>query len=142
MIFNLDIVLPAIISLIVITSPFDPVKVVFFNQAITEPPRNRQASAIKVALGVAAIIGVTALIGRQFLGLLEIDLDAFRAVGGLMIAAMGFEMLYGGGGSHPQGEEHRKEGPADDDTLVIPLTLPLIAGPGGMSHARSLSPLR
>ena len=71
--------------------------------------------------------------GRQFLELFDINLDAFRTVGGLMIAAMGFEMLYGGGGTQPQGEQHRQDGPGEEDTLAIPLTVPLIAGPGAIA---------
>ncbi|MGB5813618.1 MAG: MarC family protein, partial [Thermoanaerobaculia bacterium] len=43
------------------------------------------------------------------------------------------EMLYGGGGSKTQGEDHRQAGPEEGDALLIPLTLPLIAGPGAMT---------
>lgn len=123
----------SIISLIVITTPFDPVKVLFFNQAIESPPRNRTWAAGRVALYVAVILGGTALVGRQLLAVLGIDLDAFSVVGGLIIALMGFEMLYGGGGSKTQGEDHRQAGPEEGDALLIPLTLPLIAGPGAMT---------
>ncbi|MGK7906385.1 MAG: MarC family protein [Synechococcus sp.] len=121
------------ISMLVITSAFDPVKILFFNQAISDPPRNRNASAVRVALNVALILGGAALIGREFLDILGIDLDAFRTVGGLVIALMGFEMLYGGGASKAQGETVRKRGPEEEDTLLIPLTIPLIAGPGALT---------
>ena len=77
--------------------------------------------------------GGAALIGREFLDILGIDLDAFRTVGGLVIALMGFEMLYGGGASKAQGETVRKRGPEEEDTLLIPLTIPLIAGPGALT---------
>lgn len=139
MVFDVETVIRAIISLVVITSPFDPVKILFFNQAIANPPRSRVTSAVKVMLYVAVIIGGTALIGRQILALLDINLDAFRTVGGLIIAAMGFEMLYGGGGTQPQGEQTRKDGPTENDTLVIPLTIPLIAGPGAITTAIAIS---
>jgi len=128
-----EFLVQSIISLIVITTPFDPVKVLFFNQAIESPPRNRTWAAGRVALYVAVILGGTALVGRQLLAVLGIDLDAFSVVGGLIIALMGFEMLYGGGGSKTQGEDHRQAGPEEGDALLIPLTLPLIAGPGAMT---------
>ncbi|MCK4565582.1 MAG: MarC family protein [Verrucomicrobia bacterium] len=139
MVFDPEIITQAIISLVVITTPFDPVKILFFNQAIADPPCNRTISALRVMLYVALIIGGTAVIGRQILHLLDINLDAFRTVGGLMIAAMGFEMLYGGGGTHPQGEKRRKNGPDEEDTLAIPLTLPLIAGPGAIATTIAIS---
>ena len=128
-----EFLVQSIISMIVITTPFDPVKVLFFNQAIESPPRNRTWAAGRVALYVLLILGGTALAGRQVLNLMGIDLDAFSIVGGLIIALMGFEMLYGGGTSKTQGEDQRQAGPEEGDALLIPLTLPLIAGPGAMT---------
>ena len=122
-----------------ITSPFDPVKVLFFNAAISDPPRGRVASATKVALYVAIVLGGSALIGKPFLGIFGINLDVFRAVGGLIIAAMGFEMLYAGDASKAQGKKERNRDPEENDSLLIPLTLPLIAGPGAIATTISLT---
>ena len=133
MTLDVDFYIRSIISMLVITTPFDPVKILFFNQAISDPPRHRTASAAKVGLYVAIVLGGAALIGRQFLEILGINLNAFGAVGGLVIALMGFEMLYGGETSKAQGEKVRKQGPEEGDTLLIPLTLPLIAGPGAIA---------
>ena len=134
-----DFYLRSIIAMLVITTPFDPVKIIFFNQAISAPPRNRNISAVKVALNVAIVLGGAALIGREFLNVLGINLDAFSTVGGLIIALMGFEMLYGGAASKAQGENVRKREPEEDDTLLIPLTLPLIAGPGAITTTISIA---
>lgn len=123
----------AIVSLLVITAPFDPVKILFFNQAIAEPPRPRTAAALHVAVNIVLLLGGAALVGREFLNLLGIDLQAFSAVGGLIITLMGFEMLYRGGASKAQGENQRQSGPEEGDSLLIPLTLPLIAGPGAIA---------
>lgn len=130
---DVEFLVQSIISMVVITTPFDPVKILFFNQAIESPPRNRTWAAGRVALYVALLLGATALAGRQVLDLIGIDLDAFSVVGGLIIALMGFEMLFGGGASKTQGEEQRQSGPEEGDALLIPLTLPLIAGPGAMA---------
>jgi multiple antibiotic resistance protein len=94
---NVDVqfLVQSIISMLVITSPMDPIKILFFNQAIADPPRDRTRASAMVALNVALMLGGTALVGRQILNGLGIDLDAFSVVGGFIIAAMGFEMLYG-----------------------------------------------
>ena len=76
MVFDAETVIRAIISLVVITSPFDPVKILFFNQAIADPPRSRVTSAVQVMLYVAVILGGTAFIGGQLLQLLDINLHA------------------------------------------------------------------
>lgn len=128
-----DLVGRAVVSLLVITAVLDPVKILFFNQAVATHPRGRRAAALQVAFYIIVILGGAALVGKQFLDLLGIDLNAFTAVGGFIIMSMGFEMLYGGEPSRAQGEKEREEGPEDSDTLLIPLSLPLIAGPGAIT---------
>lgn len=129
---DLTFVLQAVISMIVITAPPDPAKVVFFNTTITRLGRKRTPAALFVAGVVLAILVSSALFGRELLGLLGINLDAFSVVGGLVIAAMGFEMLYGGAPSKAQGGTTLQEGPQDNSGLILPLATPLIAGPGAI----------
>ena len=139
MAIDVEFLVKSIISMLVITFPMDPIKILFFNHATADPPRNRTRSAARVALYVALILGGTVLVGRQVLDLLGVDLNAFSVVGGLIISLMGFEMLYGGGTSKAQGEDHRQAGPEEGDALLIPLTLPLIAGPGAITTAITIS---
>jgi len=134
-----DFYLQSIISMVVITSPFDQIKILFFNQAISDSPPDRARAALKVVINVTFVLAGAALLGRRFLNLVGIDLNAFSAVGGLVIALMGFEMLYSGGASRAQGEKVRQQGPDDSDTLLIPLTLPLIAGPGAIATTISIA---
>jgi multiple antibiotic resistance protein len=130
-----ELFIQATVAMIVITSPFDPIKILFFGQAIETSGEERRKAAVRTAIYVLVILVGSALVGKPVLSILGIDLDAFRVVGGLVIAIMGFEMLYGGGASSTQGEKHRKDGPDQDDQLMVPLTLPLIAGPGAITTA-------
>jgi multiple antibiotic resistance protein len=139
---DVNFLIQAIISMVVITLPMDPVKVMFFNEAIENPPRNRIWAAGRVALYVAIILGGAALVGQRLLDILGVNLDAFAVVGGVIIALMGFEMLYGGGGSKTQGEDKRQAGPEEGDALLIPLTLPLVAGPGAMTTTIAIAASR
>ena len=134
-----DFVITVVIGLLVITSPFDPVKLLFFNEVVAAQPQSRTSAAIKLAVYVTVILAVSALIGKELLEAMGINLDVFGAVGGIVIAGMGFEMLYGGGASKAQGEEQRQEGPGDGDGLLIPLAIPLIAGPGAITTTIALS---
>ena len=129
---DLKFILQAVISMIVITAPPDPSKVVFFNTTITRLGRKRTPAALFVSGVVLAILVGSALFGREILALLGINMDAFSVVGGLVIAAMGFEMLYGGGPSKAQGGTTLEEGPQDNSGLILPLATPLIAGPGAI----------
>ena len=136
---DLDFVIRVTIGLLVITSPFDPVKLLFFNQTIEEQQLGRTKGAARLTLYVTIILAISVLIGKELLEALGVNLNAFGAVGGLVIAAMGFEMLYGGGASRAQGESEREEGPQEGDGLLIPLAIPLIAGPGSITTTIAFS---
>jgi multiple antibiotic resistance protein len=116
-----------------ITAPFDPLKVLLFNGMLGRSGANRGKAAGTVTLAVLVILGVSAVVGREILDLMGINLGAFGFVGGLVVAGMGFEMLYTGTASKAQGKDV-VEDEADADTgLVIPLSMPLIAGPGAIT---------
>ena len=137
--FDWHFYVQAAISMLLITSPPDPAKIVFFNTTVEREGRSRTASALRVAMVVLVILVGAAFIGKQLLELLGINLDAFRVVGGLIIAGMGFEMLAGGQPSRAQGRDRIDEGPQETDGLIIPLAIPLIAGPGAIVTAISIS---
>ena len=122
----------AIIAMLMITSPPDPAKVLFFNTTIEREGRDRTPAALYVSGVVLAILVGAALVGRQLLELLGINLDAFSVVGGLIIALMGLEMLYGGAPSRAQGRDLEESGPQENSGLISPLATPLIAGPGAI----------
>lgn len=126
----------------VIAWPADPVNLLFFNHAIDPQPQRRIKAAATVSLYVALVLGGSALAGRHLLDLLGVDLDAFGVAGGLIIALIGFEMLYGGAASLAQGQRLRRKGPMGDDALLIPLTIPLIAGPGAIATTISITSQR
>jgi len=141
---DLNMLISAIIAMVLISSPPDPVKILLFNSTIEQQGRARTASALLVAGVVLAILVGSALIGGPLLNLLGINLDAFSFVGGLIIFFMGIEMLYGGAPSKAQGgdiEKHvREDGAgAEDEGLIIPLSIPLIAGPGAIVTAISIA---
>ena len=130
---TLEIYIQAIVGLLMITTPFDPVKILFFNTALESEGSDRRAAAARVALIVLVVLGVSALIGRELLQVFGINLGAFGFIGGLIVASMGFEMLYSGGVSKAQGSDIEARGPDEDSGLVIPLSIPLIAGPGAIA---------
>jgi multiple antibiotic resistance protein len=96
-------------------------------------------SAAKVAVLVLVVLGGTALIGRQLLDLVGIDLDVFGAVGGVIIGILGFGMLKGTGTGREGGDKSTKDEPAEEDSLLIPLTMPLIVGPGAIATTIAIS---
>lgn len=130
---SVDFFIQAAIAIIVITTPPDPAKILIFNQQLKGDTRSeRHALALRLALICAGILAGVALVGREILDLLGINLGAFGVAGGLIVAMMGFEMLGGGKVSRAQGGPDEPE-PSDDTGLIVPLAIPLIAGPGAIT---------
>jgi multiple antibiotic resistance protein len=136
---DLNSVIQGVVAMLMITFPPDPAKILLFNTTIERQGKARTSSALFVALVVLAVLVGAALFGRQLLQLLGINLDAFSVVGGLIIFSMGMEMLYGGAPSRTQSAEIEAKGPQEDSGLIIPLAIPLLAGPGAIVTAISIS---
>ena len=139
---TVEILAQATVAVFVIVNPVDPVKIIIFNDVVKRQGLDRGKAALKVAILVFAILGVAALVGRELLQLLGINLGAFGVVGGIVVALMGFEMLYGGESSKTQGtDEVEAESPeeAEEDGLVMPLAVPLMAGPGAITTVITMS---
>jgi multiple antibiotic resistance protein len=136
---DLNSVIQGVVAMLMITFPPDPAKILLFNTTIERQGKARTSSALFVALVVLAVLVGAALFGRQLLQLLGINLDAFSVVGGLIIFSMGMEMLYGGAPSKTQSAEIEAKGPQEDSGLIIPLAIPLLAGPGAIVTAISIS---
>ncbi len=124
----LQTVLFAAVPLIAMVNPVAEVPI-FLTLAGDRPSRERHRAALTVGLGVWFVLTVAAVAGLQLLGLLGIEVAAFRAAGGLLLVVMGLEMLQG-----REPEAHGAERGSDDaaDALWIPLVMPLLAGPGAI----------
>jgi multiple antibiotic resistance protein len=127
----------ATISVWVLVGPLS--RGVFF-RLMTEgmTSEQRRKGAIQVVVAVAVILYVSALVGREFLELVGIDLGAFGVAGGLLLTAMGFDML-GNGNTRAQGGERVYDEPQDDDSFIVPFATPFIAGPGAITAVITLS---
>jgi len=134
-----EIYIQAAVAIFMIVNPVDPVKIIIFNDVVGRQALNRRAAAIKVAVVVFGILTVVALVGRELLQLMGINLGAFGVVGGLIVALMGFEMLYGGISSKTQGGSEVAREDTNEEGLIMPLALPLMAGPGAITTVITVS---
>src|SRR5215208_2188594 len=102
-----DFYAQAIISVLVIT---DPITRGIFFKALTENEPERRRAYVRT-ITVTIVLGIAALAGRELLDLIGINLGAFGIAGGLVVALMGFEMLFGGEPSRAQGGKEAHENP-------------------------------
>ncbi len=130
----LDLTLQATVSLVFLIDPFT--RAVFFRLLTENEPDRRPEYVVKLMTTIAILLGGSALIGKQLLDLIGIDLNAFGIVGGVVLVLMGFEMLLGGEPSRAQGGEAAREEerpPSAADQIVVPYAIPFMAGPGAIT---------
>ena len=125
-------VLQAVISLIAIANPFAAVPI-FHAMVPRDDPAATRHAANRVAIAVFAILAGAVLVGGFILELFGISFAAFRAGGGLVVTLTGLDMLRSATSSSP---EDGAQGAADP--LIVPLAMPLIAGPGTIITAMTM----
>ena len=130
----LDLTLQATISVVLLVDPF--IRSVFFRVLTENEPERRRGYVVKLMFTIGILLGGSALIGKELLELIGIDLNAFGIVGGLVLVLMGFEMLGGGEPSRAQGGEKAREmeePQSAEDQIVVPYAIPFMAGPGAIT---------
>ena len=127
--------LQATVALIAIANPFAALPV-FLSLVPGHEPAQQRAAANRVALAVFAILTGAVLVGRFVLLLFGISFAAFRVGGGLVVTLTGLDMLR-------KQEPARSDDPATmlsaADQLIVPVAMPLIAGPGTIITAMTMT---
>lgn len=130
---ELGTVLQALIALLAIANPFAAVPV--FNSLVPagDAAARRQA-ATRVALAVFAILAGAVLGGGLVLDIFGVSFAAFRVGGGLVVTLTGLDMLRA---RHAAPDDAVAASAADQ--LIVPVAMPLIAGPGTIITAMTMA---
>ena len=89
---------------------------------------------IKKAIIVAgASLLVVTLTGNVFFRLLGIELYSFRIAGGILLAIVSIEMLYGRKTQTQSSADEERYYAERDEISIIPLAIPLLTGPGTLT---------
>ncbi|MBB1390634.1 YchE family NAAT transporter [Shewanella vesiculosa] len=82
---------------------------------------------------VVVILLVTMIAGQHILSMFSISLSAFRIAGGSLICIIAMSMLQGKISEVKRNQEEDRESSGMESVAVVPLALPLMAGPGAIS---------
>jgi multiple antibiotic resistance protein len=123
-----------VVALLAISNPLGALPVFL---AITErvTAADRSRAALRAASAATLILALAALAGRPILAAFGISMPALQAAGGLVILLMGLEMLHGA----PTRVQHDEDQQAVADRVLVPLAMPLLAGPGAITTVLTLS---
>ncbi|TKB47354.1 YchE family NAAT transporter [Ferrimonas sediminicola] len=106
---------------------------VFVSLTSHQTEQERLATARVANLSVVIILLVTLVAGQMILNLFSISIPAFRIAGGVLITFIAMSMLQGKLGEVKHNKEEGREAAAMESVAVVPLALPLMAGPGAIS---------
>lgn len=97
--------------------------------------RAQSRSAARVAaLTVLGVLSVFVFIGEPLLAFFGIRLAAFSVAGGLLLLLLALSMVQAHVSPQRQTQEEALEAGERDAVGVVPLGVPLLAGPGAITH--------
>lgn len=126
--------LKILVGLIVIVNPLGMVPV-FLSMTSRDFPEDRIRIARTASITVGIVLVVSALFGEMLLGFFGISISAFRVGGGILILLMAIDMLNARRSRMKQTREEAEEAEEMETIAVVPLAIPLLAGPGSISTA-------
>jgi multiple antibiotic resistance protein len=108
--------------------------------AITESatPERRRRMARKGALTCFIVLTSFALAGQLIFRMFGITLPAFEIAGGLILLLIGLDMLEARRSPTQETTGDTEEATAKEDAGIVPLGIPMLAGPGAISSVMVL----
>jgi multiple antibiotic resistance protein len=121
-----------IVTLVAVLDPFLAIPI-FLSVAAAREPAGRRRLVNAVTVTVFAVLSGAAIFGEALLAALGTSLPAFQVGGGLVLLLMALAMLNAQAGGVRQSKAEAEELESRDASGVVPLAVPLLAGPGAIS---------
>lgn len=132
--FDLSIFLKTFVALIAIVNPIGIVPI-FLALTTGDSEKDRQHTAHMSAFSVGLILLLAAFAGEAILGFFGIGLPSFRVGGGILVLLMSISMLQAKQSRIRQSPSEAEYAEDKENVAVVPLAIPLMAGPGAISLA-------
>lgn len=129
MLATFALALPAVLFIV------DPIGVVPLFVAMTakDSPEKCRAMAFRACVTAGGILSFFALFGTLIFQVFGVTLAAFRVAGGLLLMLTALDMLRAKNPGTKTSEAETEEGSAQEDIAIVPLAMPLLAGPGAIA---------
>ena len=130
-----DVVSSALVSLSAVFFVVDPIGVVPIFIAMThgDPAEKMRATARRASVVAAALLVFFALFGTFLFKVVGVTLGAFRVAGGVVLLITALDMLRARQSETRTSPEEAQEATGKEDVAIVPLAIPLLAGPGAIA---------
>ena len=123
-----------LIGIFAILNPLGVIPI-YLSMMTDRRPEMMDRTAFKASVAVAVILTLAVWTGDSLLSFFGIGIPAFRIAGGLLVLLIAIAMFGAKTSPARHTEAEQAEGEAKDDIAVVPLAIPLLAGPGAISLA-------
>lgn len=106
---------------------------VFISMTSYQTALARNKTNLTANLSVAIILLTSLYLGDSILQIFGISIDSFRIAGGILVVTIAMSMISGKLGEDKQNKQEKSETAIRESIGVVPLALPLMAGPGAIS---------
>ena len=130
-----DLVTFAVVSFSAVFFVVDPLAAIplFLSMTEGDSPAKRRAAALRAALVATTTLLLFAAAGGFIFRLFGITVGAFKIAGGVLLFLMALDMLKAQASRTRTSPEEESEGIARADVAVIPVGIPMLAGPGSIA---------
>ena len=120
------------IGLMAIVNPIGAIPI-FISLTAGADDAQRLKTVNTVAMTVGIILLVALFVGQTMLEFFDITINSFRVGGGILILLMSVSMMHAKVSPAIQTKQEVEESMDRDSIAIVPLSIPLLAGPGAIS---------
>jgi len=131
-IIDLSYMVTVFLAIFAIVDPIGNIPI-FYTITQRFSQEDRKIIAKKAVLAAIVTLIIFGLIGQYIFLLFSITIPAFRIAGGILLFRVAFNMLYGTTPGTKSTEKEKEEAMEKDMIGIIPIGIPLLAGPGAIS---------
>jgi multiple antibiotic resistance protein len=124
-----------LVTFAAVFSVVDPFAVIpaFLSMTQGDSEAKKRSAALRAAVATTLALLIFACAGSYILKLFGITLGAFRIAGGILLFLVALDMLRAQKSRTRTSPEEETEGAEREDVAVIPLAIPMLAGPGSIA---------
>jgi len=120
------------VALAVIVNPVSALPLFVSMTASNDETEKRQIARV-ASISVAVVLVLAAVLGQPILALFGITIASFKVGGAILILLMAISMMHAAPTRQRQTPEEALEAENKENIAVVPLAIPLLAGPGAIS---------
>ncbi len=128
----------AVSSIFFLVDPFAAIPAFLAITAGADRKRQKRMARRKGAITCLIVLMTFALAGKLIFRMFGITLPAFEIAGGVILLLIGIDMIEARRSPTQESSDETAEAAAKDDAGIVPLGIPMLAGPGAISSVMIL----